>query len=103
MKIKKLATYIARYDSLEVADYVMRSIEVENIQDLSVEDGLHLIHRVLSYICFESMRSKIMKKFIKHEIRRGRLTQEYLDRYSCIGCIEDKPNQLAHTCLYDEK
>lgn len=103
MKIKKLASYIARYDSLEVADYVMVSLEVENIQDLSVEDGLDVINRVLSYICFDSVRSKIMKKIIKHEVRRGRLAQEYLDRYSCIGCIEGQANQLAHTCLYDEK
>jgi hypothetical protein len=112
MKIKKLAYYIAKYDSLEVVDYIIDVLEQENVRYLSVIDGIVVIRRVLDDICSYSVAGKIMKKLLNHEVRRGRLTQEQMDKfvsvfgYSCAGCVENQVNQLDHMnpggCLYYE-
>lgn len=113
MKIKRLPYYITKYDSIEVASYVIDMLAEQNIRYATIDDGIPMIHRVLMDICPFRIVTKIMLHFLRHELRRGRLTEkrmnEFIDcfGYRCSGCLENQPNQLAHMepggCLYCEK
>ncbi len=111
MKVKKLAYYISRFQDIDAADAVITRLEERSIDYLSIEDGLCEIYCSLVYFCDREIVIRIMHKFIKHEVKRGRLSHElgraYIQKYcsSCIGCLGGQPNQLAHMipggCMYD--
>ena len=113
MKITKLPKYIHYYEDLNVVRYVMSHLHRGNIEDLSVGDGINMLHTVLLTVSNREKTSQIVTRFMKHEVRRGRLTElEMQDMmisfgYMCEGCLTDQPNQLAHMglggCLYCEE
>jgi len=113
MKIKRLSIYIARYSSLENVVYVEDELNSRNIRYLQPEEGIPMIHYVLSHVCSMRTIAKIMTRFLAHEVKRERLTPEQMGQYiysfgySCTGCLDDQPNQLAHMelggCLYCEE
>ena len=112
MKTTRLIQYVSKYKGLEVADYIVGSLEERNIQELSIDDGIHIIHRTLISVCSKRTTARIMLKFMAHEVKRNRLLQDdmnFLEKfygYTCEGCLESEPNQLAHTgyggCLEDK-
>jgi hypothetical protein len=76
-------------------------------------DMVYAIHMSLvDFMIPRKTINKIMLKLLKHEQKRGRMSQHDYDRimgmygYQCWGCLDDQPNQLAHMepggCLYDE-
>lgn len=110
MKIKRLPYYITKYDSIEVANYIVDILDEQNIRYTTIENGIPMIHRALMNICPFRVVVKIMEHFMTHEVKRKRLTQIDMNAfatafgYNCWGCLNNQPNQLAHMepggCLY---
>ena len=80
MRVRKLLHYVSKYDN-ESAWYVLEFLTHYNICSIPIDDAIPIVHQMLMDICDTGVVNKIMKKFMKHEVSRGRLSQEQMGAF----------------------
>ncbi len=74
MKIERLLRYISRYTSPEITLHLVSQLDDEYI---SADD----IFEELMNVCSPHTVLRIMRRFVKHELRRGRISKEHAISY----------------------
>ena len=89
MRLRKLLHYISKYDA-DSAWCALDLLNYYNIHSIPIDEAIPIVHQLLMDICDPEVLPKIMKKFMKHEVSRGRLTQEMMDAF--VKTKFDYPN-----------
>ena len=114
MKTKRLSYYIATLVNSHVANYIVDTLECQNIKYVTFDEAIHMTHiALMKEVHSRKTVNKIMLRFLDHEVRRNRITdcdKEFyveLYGYECRGCMNSMSNQVAHMdlggCLFQDE
>lgn len=113
MKTKRLSLYIESALDKDAACQVIDVLEQQNIRYVSFDEGLHILHIALLHVCSRRIVNKIMRRFLNHELKRGRISEfdrdSYIELYGyeCPGCMKGRTSPIHHMeyngCLFQDE